>query len=154
MFGSLKKIVGAAAGQAKAQYQGNKDFLEACCAVVALVAYADGQLEQEERTKALQIVSNHATLSKIYRPNDIEATLETMLKRADTHSGRFQLMREIQDVRGKEPLSMGEDAWLIGLDIAFADGELEAPEVTVLNKIATTLGLDLKKLGLHEMMQG
>lgn len=153
MFGSLKKIVGAATKEVKAEYGQNKDFLEACCAAVALVAYADGTLEPEEQKKAMQIVGGHATLSKIYSAGDIEKTLETMLKRADSHSGRIALMREIGDVRGKGE-TIGEDVYLVGLDVAFADGELEAPEVAVLNKIAATLSVDLRKLGLHEMVAG
>jgi len=151
MFGSLRKIVGAATKEVKAEYGQNKDFLEACCAAVALVAYADGTLEPEERAKAMKIVGSHASLSTIYKSDDIERTMDTMLKKADSHSGRIGLMREIADVKGKGE-TIGEDVYLVGLDVAYADGELEATEVAVLNKIATTLNVDLKKLGLIEML--
>lgn len=151
LFGSLKNIAKQATKEVKAEYGQNKDFLEASCAAVALVAYADGTLEPEERQKAMEIVSGHATLSKIYSKDDIERTMDAMLNKAGSHSGRIGLKREISDVRGKGD-TIGEDVYLVGLDVAFADGELEAPEVKVLNEIAKMLDVDLKKLGLTEML--
>lgn len=146
MFGSLKKAFGAGAKEIKAEYSENKDFLEAVLAASALVAAADGDIEETERRKVISVVSNHATLSKLYASNVIESTADTMFKRAKDASGRNQLARELDDVKNRPGgQQMAEDAYLIALDIAGADGELEPAEVDVLKKIAARLNVDTSK---------
>lgn len=149
MFGFAKKLAGAASREVKAEYGANKDFLEAVCAAVALVAYADGELEQSEKDKAFKVIKGNATLTKIYQTNDIESVMNTMFSRADSRSGRMGLFRELDDVKGKGQ-QMAEDVYLIGLDIAHADGELEEAEAKVLTQIAQRMNLDLKALGVLE----
>lgn len=146
MFGSLKKAFGAGAKEIKAEYSENKDFLEAVLAASALVAAADGDIEETERRKVISVVSNHATLSKLYASNVIESTADTMFKRAKDASGRNQLARELDDVKNRPGgQQMAEDAYLIALDIANADGELEPQEAEVLKKIAARLNVDTSK---------
>jgi tellurite resistance protein len=65
MFGMLKRAARAATTEVKADYAENKDFLEAVCAGVALVAAADGEIEDSERAKAMKVVSGHTALSKL-----------------------------------------------------------------------------------------
>lgn len=146
MFGMLKKTFGAAAKEVKAEYGENKDFLEAVCAASALVAAADGDIEESERRKVVSIISNHPTLSKLYQSNVIETTAETMFKRAKESSGRQQLARELDDIKSRpNGQGMAEDAYLVALDIANADGEIEPEEDAVLKKIAARLGIDTSK---------
>ncbi|ELT47058.1 tellurite resistance TerB family protein [Brucella intermedia] len=146
MFGILKKMGGAAAKEMKAEYSQNKDFLEAVCAASALVAAADGDIEESERRKVVSIITNHAQLSKLYDANAIEQTAEAMFKRAKDASGRNQLARELDDIKGRaDGAQMAEDAYLIALDVAYADGELEPQEEEVLKKIAARLGIDTSK---------
>ena len=153
MFGSLKKAFGAGAKEIKAEYSENKDFLEAVLAASALVAAADGDIEEQERRKVISVVSNHATLSKLYASNVIESTADTMFKRAKDASGRNQRDRnlsardrELDDVKNRPGgQQMAEDAYLIALDIANADGELEPQEAEVLKKIAARLNVDTSK---------
>jgi tellurite resistance protein len=146
MFGLMKKIGGAAAKEVKAEYGENKDFLEAVCAASALVAAADGDIEESERRKVVSIISNHAQLSRLYQQNVIEATADTMFKRAKDSSGRQQLARELDDIKSRpNGAAMAEDVYLIALDIANADGEVEPQEDAVLKKIAARLGIDVSK---------
>lgn len=146
MFGVLKKALGAGAREVAAEYSENKDFLEAVCAGVALVAAADGDIEDTERHKAVKIVSAHATLSKLYKQSDIEQTLDTMLRRAKEASGRQQLARELDDIKGRpNGAQMAEDVYLIAVDIANADGEMEPEEEVVLKKLAARLGVDTSR---------
>lgn len=146
MFGALKKAFGAGAREIKAEYGENKDFLEAVCAASALVAAADGDIEESERRKVVSIISNHSTLSKLYQTNVIEATAETMFKRAKDASGRQSLAREMDDIKSRpDAAQMAEDVYLIALDIANADGEVEPAEDAVLKKIAARLGIDASK---------
>lgn len=143
MFGVLKKALGAGTREVAAAYGENKDFLEAVCAGVALVSAADGDIEESERQKAVRIVTNHGQLSKLYKQADIEQTLETMFRRAKEASGRQQLARELDDIKSRPNGSqMAEDVYLIAVDIANADGEVEPEEEAVLKKLAARLGVD------------
>lgn len=146
MFGMMKKILAAGGKEIKAEYGQNKDFLEAVCAACALVAAADGDIEESEKRKVVSIVTGHATLGKLYQQNVIEQTAETMFRRAKDVSGRNQLARELDDIKGRpDGATMAEDVYLIALDIANADGEIEPQEDVVLKKIATRLGVDASK---------
>lgn len=146
MFGLMKKIAGAASKEVKAEYGQNKDFMEAVLAASALVAAADGDIEESERRKVVSIITNHATLSKLYQANVIEQTAETMFKRAKDASGRQQLARELDDIKSRPGgMQMAEDVYMIALDIAGSDGEIEPQEDAVLKKIAARLGIDTSK---------
>lgn len=146
ILGGLKKAFSGAAREVSAEYGQNKDFLEAVCAGVALVAFADGELEDSEKLKAKDIVGTHSVLSKLYSRDVIEQTLSTMFGRAKDASGRQALARELDDIKGKpNGPQMSEDVYLIAVDIANADGELEEPEKVVLKKIADRLGVDPQK---------
>jgi tellurite resistance protein len=148
MFGlkTLKKAIGAGAKEVAAEYGENKDFLEAVLAASALVAAADGDIEESEKRKVISVVTNHAQLAKLYPQNVIESTAETMFKRAKDASGRQSLARELDDVKTRPNGSqMAEDVYLIALDIANADGDLEDAEQVVLGKIASRLNIDVSK---------
>ncbi len=143
MFGALKKALGAAHKEVAADYSQNRDYLEAVCAAAALVAMADGELEDTERTKTVSVLSNHPTLGKMYAQNVIEQTADAMFKRSKDSSGRQQLARELDDIKGRPDGSrMAEDVYLVAVDVSLADGEVEPQEADVLKKIAGRLGVD------------
>lgn len=143
VFGALKKAFKAGAKEVQADYSKNRDFLEAVCAGAALVAFADGEIEEAERAKAIRIITGHATLGKLYQQPEIEQVAETMFKRAKDASGRQSLARELDDIKGKDNAAqMAEDIYLVAVDIAHADGELEPEEEATLKKLAARLGVD------------
>lgn len=143
VFGLMKRVVKSATTEVKAEYGESKDFLEAVCAAAALVAAADGDIEESERRKVVSLITNHASLGRIYQQRDIETTAETMFKRAKESSGRQQLARELDDIKSRPSgQQMAEDVYLLALDIANADGEVEPEEDVVLKKIAGRLGVD------------
>lgn len=146
MFGALKKAFGAGAREVKANYSANKDYLEAVCAAAALVAMADGELEDTERTKVISVIANHPTLGTMYDRNTIETTADAMFKRSKDASGRQSLARELDDIKGRENgAQMAEDVYLVAVDVSAADGEVEPEEKAVLEKIAGRLGVDPKR---------
>lgn len=146
IFGAVKKAFASGAREVSAEYGQNKDFLEAVCAGVALVAMADGSIDDSEKLKAKDIVGNHSTLSKLYTRDVIEQTLNTMFSKAKDASGRQSLARELDDIKGKpNGLQMAEDVYLIAVDIANADGNLEDHEKEVLKKMASRMGVDPSK---------
>ena len=150
VFGALKRAFGAAAGgvvkELSAEYGANTDFLEAVCAAAALVAASDGEIEPGERTKIIALVQKHPQLGKLYNLSIIEQTAEKMFQRAGDASGRQGLARELDDIKGRpNGQTMGEDVYLVALDVASADGEVEPQEEVVLKKIAARLGVDASK---------
>lgn len=146
MFGALKRAIGAGAREVQADYSQNRDYLEAVCAAAALVAFADGEVEDTERTKTVSVLTNHPALGKMYQQPVIEQTAEAMFKRARDASGRQLLARELDDIKGRpDAARMAEDIYLVALDVSLADGETEPQEADVLKKIAGRLGVDPAK---------
>ncbi|MFG1465223.1 TerB family tellurite resistance protein [Xanthobacter sp. DSM 24535] len=145
MFGAIKKAFKAGAKEVQADYSQNKDYLEAVCAASALVANADGEIEDSERSKVTRILTNHPVLGKMYQQNQIEVTAETMFKRAKDASGRQALARELDDIKGRDGGQMAEDVYLVAVDVANADGEVEPQEAEILKKIASRLNVDTSK---------
>ncbi len=147
IFGALKKAVSAGVGastqELKAKYSENKDFLEAVCAAVALVAAADGEIEDAEVGAIQRLVKGNDKLSAIYKDHEISEVSTVMLAQAKTVSGKQQLARQLDDIKGNP--QMCEDTYLIAMDIAFADGELEPAEEEILKKIAKRLNVDPSK---------
>lgn len=129
-----------------AQYGSNKDFLEAVCASIALVASADGSVSDDEVQEAVRVATNNKTLTSAFSAREIESTLDAMLNRAKGMSGRMALARELDDVKAKDKTGqMSEDIYLAALDVAAADGDIGAKEQEMLGKIAGRLGVDPKK---------
>ena len=82
----------------------------------------------------------------MYDRNTIEQTADQMFKRAKDSSGRQQLARELDDIKGKENgVQMAEDVYLIAVDVSMSDGQAEPEEIEVLKKIANRLGVDTSK---------
>jgi len=146
-FGFFKNLGKSVAREVNAAYSGNMDFLEGVLAAVALVAAADGEVEPEERKAAIELVSNHSQLSKLYTRDQIVQTAEKMFGLATSGvSGKQQLARELDDCKGKEnSRQMLDDIYLTAADIAAADGEVEPQEKDVLEKIARRLGVDVSQ---------
>lgn len=146
MFNFLKRAVGGAAREVQAEYGQSKDFLEAVCAASALVGWADGELDQSEKTKTVAVITNHPALGKIYKVDVIEQTANTMFSRGKDKSGRQLLARELDDLKGKpNGIQMAEDVFLIASDIAAADGNVGPEEEEILKKLAARLGVDASK---------
>lgn len=120
---------------------GNKDFLEASCAASALVATSDGEVSDKEIETTTKVVSSNPSLTKAFKPTEIEKCIDTMLRRAAAgRTGRMGLYKEIDDI--KSNADMAETVYLTALDIAEADGEVGAKERQTLNEIAKRLGLN------------
>lgn len=141
MFGKLKSILSGAGNRVA----GRTDILEAVCASAALVAAADGNIDDGEVAAALGVVNNNEVLSAAFDAGTIERTMDKMLKRAQGgFSGRAGLYKEIDDIGGKD-FADREITYLIALDVAHADGEVGDKEKKTLDQIATRLKVDPSK---------
>jgi len=137
MFNSLKKKFG---GGVK-KFSGKTDFLEAVCASSALVAFADGGCSDKELETAMNTTSTNPELSQAFKANEIEKTLDAMLKRAQAgRTGRMGLYKEIDDVAENE--EMAAVVYSVALDVAESEGGIGADEQKVLDKIAQKLGIN------------
>lgn len=140
MFGKLKERLSGGANK----LQGKTDLLEGICAMTALVAAADGDVEDSEVSAILDALSTHPALSAAFQPSAIERTLDAQLKRArGGMAGKLALKREIEEMRNKNASDELEMALMIAIDVAAADGEIEAAEKPVLEDLAKRLGFSL-----------
>lgn len=147
-LGALKTAFKSGAREINKEYGKTNDFLNACCASCALVAYADGTCEDAERAKAIQVIKGHAQLSALYQGDVIESAMDAALKHAKDASGRQFLAREIDAVKSMPSGSqMAEDVYLVALDVASSNhnGKPGDDETAVLQKIAKRLSIDESK---------
>ena len=142
MFGFLKKVKGAGAELAKKSVKAeNKDLMEAMVCAAALIAYADGELEDEEVTKISQILDSSAALEAFGTEPAQFFDKQCAALEASYRMGRLTVMKEIEDVKGNK--EEAEMVLIMAIEVAFADGEMEPDEDKELKVIASKLGLKL-----------
>lgn len=111
-----------------------------CSKRSALVASADGNVEDSEIDATIKSVTSNETLSTAFTNTEITGCIEKMLDRANGgRVGRRALMKEIEDVTASA--EEGEIVLLTALDIADADGTIDDDERRVLDQIAAVFGL-------------
>lgn len=146
MFGKILNAFSELSNKLASELGKDNDFLEAACAAVALVAAADGTIEDSEREKAVRVISNHKTLGSVYRPNQIEACMESMFLKVKDASGRYELAQELDDLGNKSNgAQMADYVYLIAKDVASADGSIAPEETEVLNKLAKRMRVNTSK---------
>ncbi len=146
VFGLINAARGLMAGAVN-KVSGRTDFLEAVAAATALVANADDDVGDDEVITAMEIMKNHKTLSAAFTGAQIEQALDSMIKRAKTGlPGRIGLYKEIEEI--KSSADMAEIAYVTAVEVAGAEGGIDANEQKVLNKIAEKLGIDPRKYDL------
>lgn len=137
MFAKLKEKFAGSVNK----YSGRKDFLEAVCAACALVAAADGDLEDSEIEQTVKGIASNPNLAGSFSTREIEATAEAMMKRAQAgRVGRSGLYKEIEDIKADH--DMAETVLLTAMDVADSDGQVEPQEKAVLAEIAKRLSLN------------
>lgn len=128
----------------KNRLAGKTDLLEGIAAASALVAAADGKIDDSEVDSVLKALSNHKVLSEAFPTSTIERVADTMISRANQgRAGALGLYREIEEVNAKSGVDDREMLLVIAIDVSEADGEIDAKEREVLAKIATKLGLNI-----------
>ena len=140
MFGKLKERM---TGGAK-KLSGKTDLLEGICAMCALVACADGDIEDSEVAAALDALTSHALIGEAFQAQVIEAAFDKQLKRAKGGmAGKLALKREIAEAKDKNESSELEMAFMVAIDVSMADGEIEPAERKVLEDLGRSLGFNL-----------
>jgi len=141
-MGFFDKLKGIATSVANVAVKAdNKDLMQAMVASAVVVAYADGDLSDEEM----------ATCSKILKTSSqLTAFGDTPAKLFDTYCTKYEasgrmarvdLLKEIADVKDNEEEAIR--VLVMGIEVADADNDIDDLEMKMLNKIADTLGLNL-----------
>lgn len=141
----LGRLFGKKAEAAVQKFSGRTDYLEAVCAGAALIAAADGEIEDSEVDATITAVKANKALAQGFDQLTIDKTINAMLDRVKGNRvGRSALRKEVLEI-AKDP-EMAEAVVLTALDVAEADGEIEPAEQKVLETLAKDLGLDLARL--------
>ena len=114
--------------------------MEAIVAGAILVAYADGDCSKEELTKLEDIIATNDNLK--HYGSEIGATIEqySLMMESGARLGKVKLMKELSDVSGDENQKI--EAFIIAIEIADADGEIDEDELKVLRDIGKAFGLN------------
>lgn len=146
IFGSLfkKKANGVKQELAKVE---NRDLMEAICAGSLLVAYADGDCEEEEIAKMEQVISSLPELKHF--GGEISETIGRFhgILEAGFRLGKLKVLKELEDIKASD-----DDRQLVFnvmLTIAESDGEVEPAEIKVLKEVGQKLGINLREYELE-----
>lgn len=117
----------------------NRDLMEAIVAGAVLVAFSDGDCSDEELQKLQGIVENNDNLKHF--GTEIGKTIDKYcsLYESGARLAKSKLMKEIRDVSADE--AQKEEAFIIAIEIADADGEIDDKEMAVLVQIGKEFGL-------------
>lgn len=146
MFGKLfGKKVGAARAEVKKVE--NRDLMQAVVGAMVLIAYADGECERSELDKIERLIAANDSLSH-FGP-EINNTMGRYVEfmEAGPRLGEMKIMREISDV--KNDAKEAEEAFVLAITVAEADGEIEPAEIKMLAKIGRELGLRVQDFGIE-----
>lgn len=139
----FKKMFGKKASAAKAEIKKfeNRDLMEAMVGGCALIAFADGECEQEEIKKIDELLRTSKALEGFGA--EISTTLNRFCERltASYRAGRIEILREIEEIKGDQKEK--EDVLIAMLTVAEADGEIEESERKELDVVAQRLGMRL-----------
>ncbi|MGF7235651.1 MAG: TerB family tellurite resistance protein [Frankia sp.] len=138
----------------RAQLASRKDdlrgtrFRDASVAMCALVAAADGRIDQAERDQMLEFVTTDEILA-VYPPEELERLFDAHVDRLRDNqaAGRETALQEIAKVRGR-PLE-ARSVVQLGAVIGRADGQYDATERQAVSDAVDVLGLDGSALAVQ-----
>lgn len=118
----------------------NRDLMEAIVAGAILVAYADGDCSAAELQKLDSIISANDNLQHF--GSELGKTIDkySTIMNAGVLIGRLKLMKELKDIEHDE--DQKTEAFIISIEVALADGEVDDKELAVLKEIGKAYGLN------------
>lgn len=139
MFGKMFKKKATAAKVTLHKVE-NRDLMEAIVAGAVLVAYADGDCSSQELEKLQGIIESNDNLKHF--GSEIGATIDkySNMYESGQRIAKMKLMKEIDDVQADEEQKI--EAFIIAIEIADADGEIDDKELAILKEIGKKLGLN------------
>ena len=121
----------------------NSSFLDATMAICALVASADGKIEDSEKSAIGACITSLEAL-KVFAPADLIAKFNEYCEQInkDKVFGKIAVMGVVGKIKGKG--EQPDTAVQIALAVANSDGDFADVEKKVVVEICRTLGLDGK----------
>jgi tellurite resistance protein len=136
LFGRLKGKASTAVSHVK-----NQKFLDAACAVSAIVAFADGYASPEETSKLLSFIRSHEILN-VYAEAEVRSSFEKFVSqmKLDHVIGEGKAMSAISPFSGKSDAHV-----LVALAAGIAAAELgvDDDERQAIQRIGKTLSVDV-----------
>lgn len=118
----------------------NKDVLQAIVAGCTCIAYADGKVTSDEKTKMLGFLRS-SPLTAVYGLDEVVKLFDENVRRFDfdVEAGRIEALRIVGNLKGRPEASM-----LVRTCIAIgkADGDFDQDERRAVAEIARELGLN------------
>ena len=120
----------------------NKEFLNASMAGSALIALADGEISSSEKQKMIKFIENHDALSVFTTKDVIDAFQDYVTQlEFDKDIGEAKAYADLAKLKSNVEASRLVMRMIIS--IAASDGDFDADEKEVANKIANELNLNL-----------
>jgi tellurite resistance protein TerB len=124
----------------------NRDLMEAIVAGSLLVAFADGDCEDSELQNLEKLIGANENLKHF--GGEINTTIGRFMSmfEAGPRMGKLKAMRELDDIKAS-PDEI-EEAFVMMIEIAEADGNIDEKEMAVLKEVGGKLGVRLSDFGL------
>lgn len=133
--------------QTKASQFKNKEFSQATMAMCALIAAADGKIDQTERSKTAALIMSNETL-KIFNPSDLRDQFDFYCNKlsSDYDFGKVEAIATIGKLK-KKP-EQGRAVIQIGIIIGGADGDFDDDEKAAVKEACFAVGIDPSEFDL------
>lgn len=125
----------------------NAGFADATMAACALIAAADGKIDQNERSRTAQFITSSDKL-KAFNVSDLRTKYENFcdVVSRDFDFGKIELMQKVSRVANKPDEARA--VVQLAVVIANADGNFSADEQKVMREIIYALKLNPQEFGL------
>lgn len=126
--------------QTKAAQFKNKEFADACMAMCALIAAADGSIDASERAKTAALIASNETL-KIFPAAELKTKFDFYCDKltADADFGRIEAIQAI--AKNKAKADQARAVIQIGIVIGGADGNFDKNEMKAVRDACHAVGI-------------
>lgn len=144
----LGKLFGkkAAATKANLHKVQNRDLMEAIVAGSVMVAFADGNCSDDELASLESLIQSNENLKHFGGEINEQIARFSAMFDAGPRMGKMKAMRELDDI--KASAEEKEEAFVMMLEIAEADGEIDDKELAILKEVGNKFGIRLADYGL------
>lgn len=142
IFGKKFKRTAAAANVEFRKIE-NKDLAEAATGAMAFVIYSNGKADPAEVTKVENIIRTSKKL-EAFGQEAMEMFRAWCVRfESSARNGRIEVLREMADLVNEK--RDAEDALLMAIEVAFADGECDDAERKAVDELGAACGLQAER---------
>ena len=127
--------------QTKVSQFKNTDFANACMAMCAMIAAADGSIDISERRKTAALITSNETL-KIFSASDLKTKFDFYCDKLtqDFDFGKVEAVQTIAKLKKKE--DQARAVIQVGIIIGGADGNFDDDEKRVVKEACHAVGIN------------